>query len=158
MGSGQGHFLPFLRSERNFSGQYIGIELLPFFHQTALELYGHQRKTNFICAEFLSHDFGDLKFDWVLSLGGLSVKQNQQQAYDLAFCNKMVSLTRHGISIYLNDKQHVPADRLKQVPDLAVHDIPEFVSMLQEQYPQSKTKVIHYPTPTAQKTIIHLKL
>jgi SAM-dependent methyltransferase len=44
VGSGQGHFLPYLRRQRNFKGSYTGIELLDFFHREAVKLYGSRHK------------------------------------------------------------------------------------------------------------------
>ena len=158
VGSGEGHFLPFLRSKHNFIGQYTGIELLPSCHQTATEVYSSENKAKFICAEFLSYHFGTTKFDWILSLGGLSVKQSQQQEYDLAFCDKMISLARYGISVYLNDIKRMPTRRLEKFPDLAVHDIDEFVFMLNEKYPESKIEITHFPSSDSHKTMIHLAL
>ena len=93
-----------------------------------------------------------------MSLGGLAVKQNQQQEYDLAFCRKMISLARFGISIYLNDMNQMRPVRLEQVPDLAAHDIEDFVSMLKEESSESKVEVVHYPLSNSQNTMIHLVL
>lgn len=158
VGSSDGHLLPFLRSERNFQGQYTGVELIPSSHENAIKFYGKEDQAEFICSEFLSYDFGTRKFDWVMSLGGLSVKQEQQQEYDLAFCRKMVSLARYGITVYLNDINQMPPGRLEQFPDLAAHNINDFVSMLKKENSTSKVEFVHFPSPNSQKTMIHLVL
>ena len=133
----------------------MGIEVLDFFHKKAVELYGNQTHTNFIHGEFLNYDFGGKKFDWVFSLGSLSVKQIQQEKHDLVNCRKMIDLANYGISIYLNDIHQMKPGRLEEVPDLAGHDIPKFVSMLEEKLKVSKIEVIHFPSIDSQKTIIH---
>ena len=158
VGSGEGHFLSFLRSKCGFIGQYTGIELLPFFYEKSIELYGKQDKAEFICAEFLAHDFGTKKFDWVVSLGALAVKQKQQKEYDLAFCRKMISLARYGISIYLNDINQMKPGRLEKVPDLAAHDIDLLTSMLKKECYFSNIDVLHYPLSSSQNTMIHLTI
>lgn len=158
VGSGQGHLLPFLTAQRGFAGRYTGLELLPSFHNTASELYGHHSHAEFICAEFLAHDFGAAKFDYVLSLGGLSVKQPRQDEYDRAFCKKMAGLAHYGISLYLNDAKQMRPGRLEAVPDLVAHDIPQFVAMLEKELAPVGIEVTHYPEPSSQNTMIHVEL
>ncbi|MGB3532645.1 MAG: class I SAM-dependent methyltransferase [Microcoleaceae cyanobacterium] len=131
VGSGEGHLLQFLRQKRGFTGSYTGIELLDFFHQKAIERYGNMNNAQFIYGDFLSYDFGQDKFDWVISLGSFSVKQPQQHEFDLAFCRKMINLAEYGVSIFLNDINQMRPNRLEEVPELAAHDINDFVSMVQ---------------------------
>jgi SAM-dependent methyltransferase len=159
VGCGEGHFLPFLRKERHFSGQYTGLELLPFFYQKSVEFYGGQEKAEFIEAEFLNYKFSEsAKFDWVISLGGLSVKQELQQEYDREFCQKMLGLARYGISIYLNDVKYQKPGRQEQFPNLHFHNMAQFTAMLEQISPTSTVEMTHYPTPTSQNTIVHVLL
>ncbi len=158
VGSGEGHFFDFLRSQCGFKGQYTGLELLPFFYQNSLELYGDKENAEFIFSEFLKYDFGERKFDWVISLGSLAVKQKQQQEYDLAVCRKMIDLAKYGVTVYLNDINQMKPGRLEEVPELAAHDIDRFTAMLQKECDFSSMEIVHYPTPDSQKTMIHLIL
>lgn len=158
VGSGQGHLLKFLREERGFQGTYTGIEVLDFFYNQSLELYGEMDGSHFIHDEFLGYDFGDRIFDWVFSLGSFSVKQPNQRETDLAFCRKMIGLAKYGVSIFLNDIQYMRPGRLEEVPDLAAHDIPEFESMLHQNFKLSEVAIKHYPTEKSQPTMIHVVL
>ncbi|NET74013.1 MAG: hypothetical protein F6K62_24675 [Sphaerospermopsis sp. SIO1G2] len=114
--------------------------------------------TNFILDEFLSHDFGENKFDWVVSLGSFSVKHPQQKESDLAFSRKMISLANYGVSIFLNDVKYMRPGRAEEVPDLAFHDIDDFCSMLDDNFSISKVEVKHYPDEKSQPTMIHVIL
>lgn len=134
VGSGEGHFKKFLRQQRQFTGQYTGLEMLPEFHKTALEKYSQDEKVELMCEEFLEYDFGDRKFDWVFSLGSLSVKQENLHERDLAFCKKMAALSRFGLTIYLNDEKLVNQKYLDNVNNLAVHNIDNFLKMLGQNF------------------------
>lgn len=157
-GSGQGHFMEFLRQKRNFTGKYTGIELLEILHKDAVSLYGKFSNTDWIHGEFLRHNFGSDKFDWVFSMGSLGVKQLPQKDCDLAFCGKMIELARYGISIFLNDVKYMRPGRLKEVPDLAAHDIDEFASMIQKNFAVSEIEIKHYPEERSQPTMVHVIL
>lgn len=161
IGSGEGHFLDFLRQDKFFTGHYTGLELLPMFHEVAVKKYGGDSNSELIQGDFMEHDFGSVKFDWVLSLGALSVKQEnkkEQEAYDVAFCRKMMALTRYGITVYLNDIDQMRQGRLNALPNLAAHKISDFVSMLKHNFPMYKVEVMHYPTPDSQNVMIHAYL
>ena len=155
IGSGEGHFLNFLRSQREFTGQYVGLELFEIYHNTAVDLYGDDEQAEFIHDEFLTFDFGQQQFDWVVSIGGLGVQQSDKEAYDLAFCQKMISLAKYGISVFVNDIKQMTPGRLEQIPDLAAHDLDEAVAMLNSIGNFSRIEVLHYPLPTSQKTMIN---
>ena len=156
MGSGEGYFYDFLRKHRQFNGQYVGLELIEQFHQSALEKYDQDENTQFICDEFLNYDFGDQKFDWVFSLGSLSVKQDNMPERDLAFCRKMVELSHYGISVYLNDLKFFKKGYLEEVENLAIHDIDDFLKMLAQNF-SPITLQIDRMLPTAPHgVIIHM--
>ncbi|MEM7183792.1 MAG: class I SAM-dependent methyltransferase, partial [Spirochaetota bacterium] len=158
IGCGEGHLFEYLYKYRAYTSKYIGIELLPLFYNNACELYANRENTEFICAEFLSHEFGTQKFDWVFSLGSLSVKQENQYEYDLASCQKMVSLAKYGVSVYLNDITNMRSGRQKELPHLAFHNVADFVGMLLDNFPLKEYEVVHFPDATSQKTIIHFTL
>jgi SAM-dependent methyltransferase len=130
VGSGEGHLLNFLRQHRQFVGQYTGIELLPQFHQQAIQNNGNDSKAHFVQEEFLAYDFGDTTFDWTFSLGSLSVLQPNQAAHDMAFCQKMGALARQGMTIYLNDAAMTKHVDLQTIDGLATHHIDNFIQML----------------------------
>lgn len=158
VGSGEGHLLGYLKTQRQFTGKYIGLELLPKSHQTAVKLYGKEPLAQFICDEFLAYDFGDQKFDWVISLGAISVKQDQQEDHDKAMIKKMISLAKYGISIYINDAQKLDKENLKVVPYLATHNISDFINLLKEEFDPKELMFSHFPHPESYKTMIHLVL
>ncbi|MDJ0509982.1 MAG: class I SAM-dependent methyltransferase [Crocosphaera sp.] len=155
VGSGEGHFLPFLRKHRGFTGQYTGLELLNSSHQQAIELYGYQNQVNFLQGEFLSYSFANgEKFDWVFSLGSLGIRQESPEQHDWDFCQKMLELARFGISIYLNDQDNTYIERTPEFPEIVYHDAAKFTAMLKQICPRLKVEVSHYPTPNTKDTIL----
>ncbi len=158
VGAGEGHLLRYLRLKKKFVGKYVGLELLEQCCQTAIELYGKDPLSEFICDEFLNYDFGDKQFDWVISLGSLSVKQNQQREYEKASVKKMLNLAKCGVSIYLNDQDKVDREQVKGLSDLALHDIPSFISLVKEECQPKEITVNHFPTQESYKTIINFLL
>jgi SAM-dependent methyltransferase len=158
VGAGEGHLLRYLRLKKNFVGKYVGLELLQQCCQKAIELYGKDPLFEFICDEFLNYNFGEQKFDWVVSLGSLSVKQNQQREYEKASVKKMLNLAKYGVSIYLNDQNKVDKEQIKGLEDLAMHDIPSFITLVKEECIPQEITVNHFPTEESYKTMIHLLL
>ena len=155
VGSGEGHLLPFLRKHRVFTGQYTGLELLTSSHQKAVKLYGNQDQVNFINAEFLTYPFMDCqKFDWVVSLGSLGIRQESPEKHDLAFCQKMLDLARYGISIYLNDQDNLNIERAPEFPEIVYHNVSEFTAMLKQICSHLKVEVTNYPTANTKDTIL----
>ncbi len=155
VGSGEGHFLPFLRKSRGFPGQYTGLELLNSSHQKALELYAHQEAVNFLQGEFLHYSFNnEEKFDWVFSLGSLGIRQESYEKHDWDFCHKMLELARYGISIYLNEQDNIYLERTPEFPEIVYHDVAKFTAMLKQICPRLKVEVSHYPTPNTKDTIL----
>lgn len=158
VGSGEGHFLSYLRTKRQFTGRYTGLELLSKSHDNAIKLYGKEPLAKFICDEFLGYDFADQKFDWVISLGAISVKQDRQEEHDKAMVEKMISLAQHGITIYINDMQKLDEYKLESLPYLATHDLSQFISMLKEEFNPKELTFNHFPNQESFKTMIHLVL
>ena len=153
VGSGQGHLARFLRIERGFGGRYSGIELLPTFYEAAVASQGDFPAVDFVCDEFLAHDFAGRIFDWVFSLGSLAVVQEDSEAHDRAVLEKMVRLARTGITVYLNDRRRMRPERLRQVEDLAAHDIPDFVEHLGQSC--TEIEVVRPFGPRTQHVLVH---
>lgn len=153
-GSGQGHLLPFIRQMRGFRGQYLGVELIPEFHDVAMQLYATDKNAKFICTEFLSHGFQNQIFDWVISLGSFGVAQPQQEKSDITKIRKISTLARRGFSIYLND-----VNKMASVPkDLAAHDLDKFSSLILDQHPDAQIDLAWFPTPESYQSVIHVLL
>ena len=158
VGSGEGHFSSYLRTKRQFKGKYTGLELLPKSHETALKLYEQDPLSEFICDEFLGYDFGNQKFDWVISLGALSVKQEQQKEHDKTIIKKMIGLANYGISIYINDVQKLDEDDLDVLPYLATHNLSDFINLLEREFNPKELTCYHFPHQESLKTMIHLTI
>ena len=156
IGSGHGSILPVLRTERNFTGTYTGIELLKEFHQSAVERFKEDSKAIWICNDFLIYDFKDKKFDWILSLGSFGVKSPQQEQRDIDTVRKMSKLAKYGFTIFLNDIEQMRPGRLEELPDLAAHNIPEFLDLIKAIMKVAKVETVHFPKPTSQKTLVHV--
>ena len=129
---------------------------MPEFHCVAIDLYADGPLAKFICYEFLEYDFWPKRFDWVLSLGALSVKQPKQDEYDKAFIKKTAKLAKNEFSVYLNDVHQMRSGRHKEVSGLAVHNIHEFVGFLKRKFRAAKVELVHYPTQTSQNTGVHV--
>jgi SAM-dependent methyltransferase len=160
VGSGEGEFFNFLKERRDFSGKYTGIEVFKPFYETSVERYGAHPDTEWIYGEFLGHDFGDRQFDWLMALGTFSSRQDHQEEYDFQLCQKMFSLAKKGISIYLNDLHNSsPPERLKKIPDICLHDIPRFIEKVEKNFPVSQTQTLSFSlNPPASMAIVHFLL
>ncbi len=158
VGSGEGHLMDFLRKHRGFKGEYTGIEVLPSFYNNAVKLFGSQSETKFILSEFLNYDFKGVKYDWVFSLGSLSVLQEKQEEHDSAICKKICSLARYGFSIYINDDS-LKSPSKKPMAGLAYHSMEDFISMLEKEPNVSSVEaVVVTVSQYSRGTIIHAKL
>jgi SAM-dependent methyltransferase len=159
VGSGEGHFAAYLRDIRKFTGDYIGIEILPMFYEQSIMRYGDHTNAKFILADFLRHEFGAEKFDWITSLGSLSVRQSRQHDHDLAVCHKIHKLARFGFSIYINDPQHTPADIKKHTPQLAYHDPISFLTLLKNEFRIQNAQAVSFSTGgDTRGTMIHAQI
>lgn len=157
VGSGEGHLLNFLRQNRQFVGQYTGIELLPQFHQQAVQNNSNDTTAHFLQEEFLAYNFGDTTFDWVFSLGSLSVLQPDQTAHDRAFCKKMGAIARQGMTIYLNDAALTKHIDLQVIDGLATHNIDHFVQMLGQNFSPISIEISRLLPLAPQAVIIQVR-
>ena len=158
IGSGQGYFLSFLREKRGFRGKYIGLELLPEFDRIARDVYSNDPRSEFICAEFLAYPFDSQKFDWIISIGSLGLRQPDGDAFDRAFTDKIARFANRGFSLYLNDAKYTNPSRLEERPDLAVHNVEQFAEDLEKRFPSCWVSIVHCPQKPSQKAIIHVVL
>ncbi len=131
VGSGEGHLLPFLRAS-GFRGAYVGVELLEAPHRSAVRRYGRDRNATFMHADFDALDLGDSRFDWVVSLGSLAVRQPDQAASDRRALKRMVDRARVGLALYVNDRRRVPPAWFDDMPRLAAHDLDALGELLAE--------------------------
>ncbi len=157
IGSGHGDILPVLRQERNFRRKYVGVEIMPEYCITARRRHREDTLATFICDEFLHHDFEADHFDWVISLGGMNVKQPNQEQYDHAVFAKMRALARDGFSVYLLDKSKATLEIMGRAPEMAFHNIGEVVEKLQQEYHPSAMEIKRYPNEESRRVILHLK-
>ena len=58
----------------------------------------------------------------------------------------------------MNDINYMRPGRLEEVPELATHNVDEFIFMIQENFTTSKIEVKHYPDAQSQPTMIHIIL
>lgn len=70
----------------------------------------------------------------------------------------MTSLAEYSVNVYLNDINQMRPGRLEEVPDLAAHDVENFVSILKQEPSISKLEMVHCSFPNLQNTMIHLAL
>ena len=156
IGSGEGHFANYLRKERAYTGEYLGLEALTGFHKKALELFSEPPLTRFLQDEFFIHDFLDTRYDWLFSLGSLSLKQDEQEKHDRVFFQKIGKLARQGISIYINDRKLVPPERQAAMPDMAFYDLDDFIARMKMEIPAKEVLVDNFQISSyARGTMIH---
>lgn len=145
VGSGEALLASFLREQRGFGGHYLGIELFEPSHRRALEHHGSREDVELVRGEFLAHDFGDRRFDWVFSLGSLSAEVRNHSDYERRTIARMLESSVRGITVYVNDVELMPPQRLKQVPGLVGHHIPSFVDRLRGMAPGAELEVHRLP-------------
>ncbi len=137
VGSGLGSFLAFLRKEKNFSGNYTGVEILKDFVLSSQKRFSYDKKSNFIHDDFLKYDFGNAIFDWSFSIGSLSIIQSKQQSEDILTIKKMSEISKYGFSIFLNDKTKFKLNSIARLMSpgnlIAAHNIERFVKILKSE-------------------------
>ena len=67
----------------------------------------------------------------------------------------MSKLAKSGFTIFLNDIEQMRPGRLEELPDLAAHNVPEFIDLVKKVAKAAKVEVVHFPEPTSQKTLVH---
>ncbi len=163
IGSGLGNFLPFLRKENSFTGNYMGIEIIENFALSAQEQFLSDENSSFVYGDFLKYNFEDKIFDWSFSIGSLSIVQPNQQAEDILTIKKMCSLSKHGISVFLNDKSKFKKNNIARlIPPgnlIAAHNIEDFVEMLKTEiknYKDIEIMQLNVNGVATPKTFIHV--
>lgn len=156
IGSGEGRFLEFLRKE-GFLGSYVGVELLASFHKTAYERYGNHPRTQFLQRDFLECEISEL-FDWSFALGTIGTLQEGKDDYDREIIQKMIGLSRKGITLYVNDDRLIAPERLMEVEDLAAHDVEKLVELLEEECPKAELDIVVDQCPSPTSVAINLRL
>jgi len=165
VGSGLGNFLAFLQKEKNFSGSYTGIEILEKFVLSSKKRFDNANNSNFIHADFLTHNFENTIFDWSFSIGSLSIVQQNQEKEDILTIKKMAEISKYGFSIFLNDKtKFKPNNISKLIPPgnlIAEHNIDNFVKMIKSDVKNIKNikiKPLKNNGLKTPKTFIHVSL
>jgi SAM-dependent methyltransferase len=162
IGCGYGNLVEYLRQEKNFQGEYTGIEIIPEFLEAAQKLYGDDSRNKFILSDFLEYEWHQQKFDIVIALGVISLNLDQPDfygektdSYTKKTISLMINLTKMGMSIYFANAFHVPILQRYMNLDLACYnpsDIQEMIENATER--QYKSLVIEsYPEEDNVETI-----
>ena len=161
IGSGLGGFCAYLQSQNKFKGKYLGIEILEQYAKSSQEKFLPNQNIQFECRDFLKHDFGNVSFDWVFSLGSLSVLQENQKREDYLTIQKMNQLAKKGFTVYLNDADNLmenTKERLAKGLPLATHKLNDFIGQIIEIVSKyEEIKIEHVDTSQDyQKTLVHV--
>ncbi len=138
VGCGYGNLVEYLRENKNFTGIYVGIDLVSEFIINAQSLYGLDSRNKFIHANFLTQDWHQQKYDIVISLGVLSVNFDQPHQYgekSKYYANEsialMVKLAKVAVSIYFLNEVNA-LDKQKQVNfDVAFYQPSDIQQMIE---------------------------
>lgn len=101
VGSGNGYYYKYLEDKNWFElVDYHGLEIFEKSYEASKKL---NPDAQYYCGEFLSHDFGSQKFDFVVSIGALAVNDyfshEEMEEYTQKFLRKMFSLSNNGIAL-----------------------------------------------------------
>ncbi|NES05139.1 MAG: class I SAM-dependent methyltransferase [Okeania sp. SIO2F4] len=162
IGCGYGALARYLREKKGFQGKYTGIDILTTFSEKASELQGNDNRNYFISGDALSYNWKDSKYDFVVSLGTLSVNYDYPEPYgkeSLEFAFKLVNLIcqlscRYACLYYPNEKNSPLIQRMTST-DMAFYDPDNIEKMFKEATSGNYKKLItkSYPTADNVKTI-----
>lgn len=137
VGCGYGNLVEYLRENKNFSGEYTGIDILPEFIQEATKIYGNDKRNKFIQGNFLTHNWRE-GYDVVVSLGIISVNYDQPNEYgekSKYYANKsidlMVKLAKMGMSLYFLNEANVPVSQKQINSNIAFYQPWEIQQMIE---------------------------
>lgn len=165
VGCGYGNLVEYLRKEKNFQGEYTGIEILPEFLEAAQTLYGEDSRNKFILGDFLTQDWQQQQYDIVISLGVISVNYDHPQEKgekSLYYAKKAISLilnlAKKGISLYFSNSTHVPILQRYINIDMAFYHPLEIQDMIENACKKEYKSLIieSFPEPNNVKTIARI--
>jgi len=146
VGCGVGNLLKFVRGEYNYQKQYLGIEAVDFFYNSAVRSFESDPLSEFIHDDFLNIGTGALKkTDWVFCIGTLSTMQDNKVDYDKIFLKGLREIARKGITIYINDDRYMSQERLKQLPELVAHNVDSFLKLISASFEYKDLEIIRFP-------------
>ncbi|MEM7393241.1 MAG: class I SAM-dependent methyltransferase [Verrucomicrobiota bacterium] len=167
VGCGYGHFSDFLRSNKGFAGTYTGIEILSDFVDAADSIYGSDSSNHFIAGNVLEHDWKHARYDIVVSLGVLSVNQDQPALYGQksmdyaeAVIRLMSLLSTRGMCLYFPNESHYSPENMAKNPAMAFY-APDFIETTFRQSVQtgiSDFSIESYPDPNNVRTMAKVLL
>lgn len=127
VGCGTARLLGTLRA-KGFDGQYLGIDPLADLYGPADEnLSGAARR---VALSLDALEQAPASYDWLFALGTLGTDQAAKKEHDRDHLALMVKKARLGLTLQVNDRKLMSAERLEQVPGLVVHDIPDLAATL----------------------------
>ena len=97
IGTGFGDLLRILRSN-NWSGKFVGLDLVQEFVKFANELAGKDSLAEFTCVDEIL-DFQNYQADFAVSLGLLNHVSTKNAEFRLEFLEKMLSVSRIGFAV-----------------------------------------------------------
>ncbi len=81
VGCGFGGLAGYLRKEKGFRGEYLGIDIVSEFVEKAKDMYGNDPKNRFMEKNILDHDWSARQFEIIISIGGLSINHDHPYRY-----------------------------------------------------------------------------
>ena len=164
VGCGYGDLLRFLSSNKLYTGEYHGIDIMPNFIINAILNCVGRYNSHFQTGNFLEQDWHDKKFEIVISLGGIGVNYDYPEPngkksleYAQKFIAKLVEVSSSAVSLYFPniDNKRKEAHNL-----LAYHKISEIESMISQAGEDRLRNItfVSYPTPKDSKTIAKIEL
>lgn len=162
IGCGYGELVAYLREKKGFQGFYTGVDIVSRFVETAIQIYGHDTRNNFICGDILSCGSSLGFYDVVISMGTLSVNYDYPASYGETtrqFTENLIelicSLADKSVVLYFpNEENTVPIQRALAA-DMSFYRSDYIHSMLLKSSKKRCPKITieSYPHPEDVKTI-----
>ena len=165
VGCGYGKLLDFLNSQKFYKGKYCGIDIVPEFIKKAIDIHDNKDGNDFILGDFLEQNWNHEKFDFVISLGGLSVNHDYPEqfgqksvVYAQKLISKIVEHSKLAISLYFPNADNI--DYSKRKPRMAYHSTSEIEAMVMKACGKRCEDITFtsYPDENNVKTIAKIRL
>ncbi|MCB1190477.1 MAG: methyltransferase domain-containing protein [Leptospiraceae bacterium] len=162
VGCGYGSLSYFLRKEKMYQGSYTGIDLIPEFIKKAKELYGSDKRNQFINGNFLDNCCTS-EYDVVISIGAIGLNYDFPNEYgekSLTYAKKIIfkmnQISKLGLSFYFPNVCNLSEETKKS--GIAYYQPSSIKQIIQEANPKRShnLKIDSYPKTTNAKTMVRI--
>ena len=163
VGCGYGGLSEYLRVYKGYQGKYTGIDVMTQFITKAKDLYGGDRRNEFIEGDFFEFDWDNKKFDIVISQGIISVNYDLPYHYGLKSIahaeraiDQMAHLANVAMSVYFPNADN--ADDTDAITDLAYYRSSDIQRIIENFFKDRNIniEINPYPNPNDVRTVARI--